>query len=85
MIAHTWKIWDTTTADQHDGVLLEVVTFAADVGPNLLTVSKAHAGDFAEGGVRLLWGFGGYFDTNTSLERGVLLINTGFERVVDGA
>jgi hypothetical protein len=38
VITDTWKIWNTTTTDKHDCVLLEVVAFTTDVCPNFLAV-----------------------------------------------
>ena len=66
VVADTWEVGDTTTAYEHYSVLLEVVAFAADVGPDFLAVGEADAGDFAEGGVGFFWCFGGDFDTNAT-------------------
>lgn len=83
MIADTWKIRDTATADEHNGVLLEVVTFAADVSPNFLAVSETHAGDFTESGVWFFRGFGCDFDTNATLQRSGLVVVTSLKCVDD--
>src|SRR6478735_4042178 len=56
LVADTGKVLHPAAADEHDGVLLEVVTDARDVGRDLDTARQAHAGDLAEGGVRLLRG-----------------------------
>src|SRR6478735_1558509 len=56
LVADTGEILHPAAADEHDGVLLEVVTDARDVGRDLDTARQAHAGDLAEGGVRLLRG-----------------------------
>src|SRR4249919_3860212 len=56
LVADTGEILHPAAADEHDGVLLEVVTDARDVGRDLDAARQAHAGDLAEGGVRLLRG-----------------------------
>src|SRR6188472_2770046 len=50
------QVADATATDEHDGVLLEVVALTGDVGRDLDPARQAHAGDLAEGGVRLLRG-----------------------------
>src|SRR5690606_32306745 len=54
VIAHTRQVLDTTAADQHHGVLLEVVTLAGDIADDLKAVGQAHLGDLPQGRVRLL-------------------------------
>src|SRR3954464_9862987 len=54
LVAHARQILDAAAADEHYGVLLEVVALARDVARDLHPVREAHAGDLAEGGVRLL-------------------------------
>jgi hypothetical protein len=83
VIADTWKIWDTTTANEHNCVLLEVVTFTANVSPNFLTVGQTNTSDLAESGVRFLWSLGCNFNTNTTLEWSGLLVIAGLERIHD--
>ena len=56
VVAHARQVLDTTATDEHDRVLLEVVTLAADVGGDLESVGQAHAGDLTQGGVGLLGG-----------------------------
>ena len=83
VVADTWKIWDTTTADEHDGVFLEVVTLAADVGPNFLAVSETDTRNFTKSGVWFFRGFGGYFDADAAFQRSGLVVVTGFQSVDD--
>ena len=45
VVTHTGKVRHTTAANQHEAVLLEVVTFARDVGIDLFRVGKAYPGD----------------------------------------
>src|SRR3546814_4458798 len=58
LVSHTRQVLHTTAAHEHDRVLLEVVALTGDVGRDLLAARQAHAGDLAEGGVRLLRGVG---------------------------
>src|SRR4029077_12278934 len=48
------QVLHSTAGDEHDRVLLEVMADARDVGRDLHLVGQAHAGDLAQGGVRLL-------------------------------
>src|SRR5204863_7320862 len=54
VIAHAGQVAHAAAADEHDRVLLQVVTLARDVGRGLAAARKAHAGDLSERGVRLL-------------------------------
>src|SRR6476619_4220942 len=58
LVADTGEILHPAAADEHDRVLLEVVAHARDVSGDLDATRQAHAGDLAEGGVRLLRGGG---------------------------
>ena len=49
MIAHAGKVLDTTTTNQYDRVLLQVVTFAADVACDLESVSQTHTAGLRRG------------------------------------
>ena len=54
LVADAGQVAHTTAADEHDGVLLQVVALAGDVGRDLDAVDETHAGDLAQGGVGLL-------------------------------
>src|SRR3954471_15749422 len=54
LVADTGEVLHPAAADEHDRVLLEVVTDARDVRRHLDAAREAHAGDLPEGGVRLL-------------------------------
>src|SRR5882757_3872037 len=54
VISHAGEILHTTTANEHDGVFLQIVAFAGNVGDDFLAVGQADLGDFAKRGVRLL-------------------------------
>src|SRR6187431_2680261 len=56
LVADTGKVLHPAAADEHDRVLLEVVADTRDVSGDLDAARQAHAGDLAEGGVRLLRG-----------------------------
>jgi hypothetical protein len=49
VVANAGEILYTAAADEHDRVLLQVVTDARDVGGDLDAVGEANAGDLAEG------------------------------------
>ena len=83
MVAHTRKVFDAAAADQHDGVFLQVVAFAADVSPDFVAIGQADAGNLTKSRVRLLRGLGGDLDTDTALKRRRLLVVLGFEVVGD--
>src|SRR3954452_19180117 len=54
LVAHTRQILDAAATHEHDGVLLQVVALAGDVGGDLDRASDPHAGDLAQRRVRLL-------------------------------
>ena len=54
LVAHARQVLDAAAADEHDGVLLQVVALAGDVGRDLHLVGQAHAADLAQRRVRLL-------------------------------
>ena len=56
LVADARQVLDAAAADQHDRVLLEVVTLAGDVGRDLHPVRQPHARDLAQRRVRLLRG-----------------------------
>src|SRR4051794_14204934 len=58
LVADARQILDATTPDEHDGVLLQVVALARDVGGDLHPVGQPHTGDLAQGRVRLLRRYG---------------------------
>jgi hypothetical protein len=55
VITHTRQILHTAAANQHNRVLLQVMTLARNVRGNLNAVRQANASDLAERRVRLLW------------------------------
>jgi hypothetical protein len=48
VVANTGKVFDTTTANEHGRVLLEVVAFTGDVGGDLHSVCQTNTGDLTE-------------------------------------
>src|SRR5207237_7502920 len=60
VVAHTGQILHTSTANEHNRVLLEVMALARDVGGDLEAIGEAHTRNFAQVRVGLLWGGGVY-------------------------
>src|SRR6476469_6293387 len=58
LVADAGEVLHPAAANEHDRVLLEVVTNARDVRRDLDAARQTHAGDLAESGVRLLRGGG---------------------------
>ena len=58
VVTNTRQILDTAAANEHDGVLLQVVAFARDVCGDFHTGAQAHTGDLTQCRVRLLRGGG---------------------------
>src|SRR3954447_9116610 len=54
LVAHARQVLDAATTHEHDGVLLQVVALARDVGRDLHRARDPHTGDLAERRVRLL-------------------------------
>src|SRR5437867_8523653 len=54
MVANAREVLDTSTADQHDGVFLQVVPDSGDVGCYLNPVGKTDTRNFTQSGVRFL-------------------------------
>src|SRR3954465_10303651 len=54
LVAHARQVLDAAATDEHDRVLLEVVTLARDVHGDLDAARDAHAGHLAQSRVRLL-------------------------------
>jgi hypothetical protein len=48
VVTNTWKVWHTTTTDEHNSVLLEVVAFTADVGPDFVTIGQTNTSNFSK-------------------------------------
>ena len=69
VVTDTRNLLHPATADEHDGVFLEVVAFAGDVSRNFHLVGKAHTGNLTKSGVRLLRGAGVDAGADTTLLR----------------
>ena len=72
MVTNTRKILNTTTADQHDRVLLQVVALTRDVARDFDPVREPDARDFSQRRVRLLRCLREDPDTDAALLRAVL-------------
>src|SRR5688572_21953938 len=66
VIAHARQVLDAAAADEHQRVLLEVVTDTRDVGRHLDLVGQADAGHLAKRRVRLLRRLGEDADTDAA-------------------
>src|SRR5699024_8142699 len=58
LVADTGQVLHTAAADEHDRVLLQVVTLTGDVGGDLDAGGELHTRDLAQRGVRLPGGLG---------------------------
>src|SRR5882672_1757710 len=67
VVAHTRQVLDAAAADEHHGVLLQVVSLATDVAGDFVAVGEAHTRDLAQGRIRLLGRGGVYAGTDPSL------------------
>lgn len=63
MIANSWKIFDPTSADKHDRVLLQIMSDAGYIRSHFDSVREPDAGHFAQRRVRLFGG--GSIDART--------------------
>src|SRR5947209_4007269 len=54
LVADPGQVLHPAAADEHDGVLLQVVADTGDVGRDLDAAGEPHTGDLAQGRVRLL-------------------------------
>ena len=69
LVAHTGEVLHTTAADEHHGVLLQVVADTGDVGRDLHAVDQAHTADLTQSRVRLLGGGGVHAGAHATLLR----------------
>jgi len=67
VVSHTRKVLHTTAANEHNGVLLQIVPDSGDIGSNFYTVCQADTGDFAKRRIRFLWRHGIYANANSAL------------------
>jgi|SRR3989338_2215691 len=61
-------VFDTTAAQEHYGVFLEIVADTGNIGGHFHAVGQADTGDFPDSGVRFLGSFGGHFGGHAALE-----------------
>ena len=66
VVAYTGKVLHTAAAHHYDGVLLQVVAFAGDVGVHFLAVGQAHTCDLTHCRIRLFGGGGVHTHTDTA-------------------
>jgi hypothetical protein len=76
VVTTTGKVADSTTTHEHDGVFLQVVTFAADVRGDFLTVREANTSHLPKRRVGLLGGDGSNLKAHsTSLRTGIEVLD----------
>jgi len=64
LVSHTWKVANTATANEDDGVFLEVVPFTGNVGGDFFSIGEPNTGHLSECRV---WFFGSHrFDLQTN-------------------
>jgi len=73
VVTNTGEVTYTAASDEDDGVLLQVVSDAGDIGGCLDTVGQTDSRDLTQSGVRLLRGSRGNLGANASLLRAVLV------------
>lgn len=54
MVAHTWKIWHSSTTHKNDRMLLQVVTFSRNIGNDDFAVGQLDTGDLTYSWIRFL-------------------------------
>src|SRR6185436_1019323 len=69
VVSNTREILHTAAADQHDRVLLEVVSLTRNVGRHFDLIRQAHTGDFPKGRVGLFGSRGVDARTNAAAKR----------------
>src|SRR5690625_6024619 len=69
VITHTWQVLNTTTANQNDTVLLQVMPFTTDVRRHLKPVGQTHTTNLTQRRVGLFRGSGINEGTDTALLR----------------
>ncbi|ATD37007.1 hypothetical protein WH06_17080 [Aeromonas salmonicida subsp. salmonicida] len=69
VVTNTWQVFYTTATDQHNGVLLQVVTFTTDIGGDFEAVGQTYTAYFTQCRVRLLRGGGIYTSAHATLLR----------------
>ena len=78
VVTHTRQILNTAAADHDDGVLLQVVADARDIGRDLHPVGQTHTGNLTQGGIRLLRGRRLHCRADAALLRGILVDGRAF-------
>ena len=69
LVANPWKVTNPPAPDQHDRVLLKVMSLTRDVHSDFLTIAQTNPSDLSKRRVGLLWGHRLYSQTNPLLLR----------------
>src|SRR5262245_3951671 len=54
VVTHAWQVFHTTAAHKHNGMLLQVVTDARNIGRHFHPVRQPHARNLSKRGIRFL-------------------------------
>src|SRR5206468_11543707 len=76
VVTHTREILDTAPTNEHEGVFLQVVADARNVGGHLDPVREPYARHLSERGIGLLWRLREHPDAHAALLRAVLKSRT---------
>ena len=72
MVTNAGQVANTTAADQHHAVLLQVMANARNVARTFDLIGQTDTGDLTKGGVRLFGGRGLYAESHATLLRTAL-------------
>ena len=81
VVAHPGQIFHPSAADQNNGVFLQFVALAGNVGGHFHAVGQFHARHFAQRRVRLFGRGGEHLHANPPLERRIVIFRAVFQRV----
>ena len=80
LITHARQVSNSSTANQHNGVLLQRMSLTGNVHSNFLSIGKSYPCDFSECGIRLLGGHCTHQETHATFLR-TLVQHGGFALV----
>ena len=69
LIPHTREVTNSSAANQHDRVLLQIVAFARNISSDLFAIRKSHTSHLSKSRVRLFGGYRLHLKTDATLLR----------------
>ena len=81
MIAHPWQIFYAATADNHNRVLLQIMSLPWNICRHFHAIGQAHTRNFTQRRVWLLWRYRRYFNAHPALKRRVMRRRTVLQRI----